>query len=153
MEDQLAFVKSLLRKLQGTLDKAILQKYNLNKCERVAEKLNNFSPNCMECQQQLSELKDHLIQLESKKDRLEYTDYNHHNQLIKGITSHLHKKHKLLPEGYYLSIYMSFGISIGCALGLTIFNNIALGIPIGMGIGIAIGAGLDADAKKKGKTI
>ncbi|WP_234028562.1 hypothetical protein [Lentibacillus sp. Marseille-P4043] len=69
--------------------------------------------------------------------------------------SNLQKKHKLVEEGYYLGIFMSLGLSLGVVFGLTVLDIGLLGLPIGVGmcIGLAIGSGMDADAKKRGKTI
>ena len=94
-----------------------------------------------------------LIQIKDNIDRLDDTNLKQYKQLINGITSHLQNQHKLVQEGHYLAIFMSLGMSLGVVFGLTIFDNIGLGIPIGVSMGLAIGAGLDADAKKRGKTI
>jgi len=150
LEDRIEFVKTILKKLRDTVSKERLKQLDLDKCERAVEKLSIFSESCEECQYYLLELEEYFIQLEANQDE---TDFKQHKQFIYGITSHLQKNHKLLPEGYYLSIFMSLGMSIGVVFGLTIFENIGIGIAIGMCTGLAIGAGLDADANKKGKTI
>ncbi|WP_253957765.1 hypothetical protein [Metabacillus halosaccharovorans] len=153
MNDHLDQIKATIKELRSIDNKKITGKLDLNKCERVAEKLDSLSENCQECEQQLLELKNHLIELKSNIDNLDKQTLKQHLLLIQQTYNHLQKKHKLLPEGYYMSIYMSIGMSLGVVFGLTIFDNIALGIPIGMCFGMAIGAGLDADVKKKGKTI
>ncbi|MCM3439448.1 hypothetical protein [Metabacillus halosaccharovorans] len=153
MKDHLDQIKATIMELRNIDNKKITGKLDLNKCERVAKKMDSLSENCQECEQQLLELKNHLIQLKLNIDNLDKQALKQHHLLIQKSYNHLQKKHKLLPEGYYMSIYMSIGMSLGVVFGLTIFDNIALGIPIGMCLGIAIGTGLDADVKKKGKTI
>jgi hypothetical protein len=143
----------MIRALKRTVSKQTTTKLDLDKCERIVERLESFSASCEGCQQHLLEVKNHFTLLEVNVERIEETTFKQHRQLINHIISHLQKKHKLIAEGYYLAIFMSIGMSIGVAFGLTIFDNIGLGIPIGMCFGLAIGAGLDADAKKKGNTI
>ncbi|MEH7237772.1 hypothetical protein [Bacillus sp. JJ1562] len=143
---------SIIRKLKSTISKESCKKLDLNKCERVVQRLASFSDSCAECQQYLLDLRDYFIQLEANIDGIE-TDLKQHKKIIHDIVSHLQKEHKLVPEGMYLTLFMSIGVSLGIVFGLTIFDNIGLGLPIGMSMGIAIGAGLDADAKKKGNTI
>jgi hypothetical protein len=94
-----------------------------------------------------------ITQLSIVKGQLSNEDFKSYKSLITKITDHLQKTHKLLSEDYYISIYMSIGMSLGLLFGMLVFDNIALGLPIGMSLGIAIGAGIDADNKKKGKTI
>lgn len=146
-------IKRIIIKLRNTVRKEVLKSLNIDKCERVIEKLDSFSTNCEECQAQLLELKNLFLHLKANGNQLGNNEYKQTKQLINNIVSHLQKKHKLLPEGYYLSIFMSVGISLGVVFGLTIFDNIGLGIPVGMTMGIAIGIAMDEDAKKKGKTI
>ncbi|WP_235991733.1 hypothetical protein [Metabacillus schmidteae] len=153
MNEHIDHINTMINELKATNNKKISAKLDLNKCERLADKLASLSKDCQDCEQQLKEFKDHIIQLNKKKDQIDKFDLKQHTQIIHQIYSHLQKQHKLLPEGYYMSIYMSIGISLGVVFGLTIFENIALGIPIGMCLGIAIGAGLDAEVKKKGNTI
>jgi hypothetical protein len=153
LENQADQVKTLLRELGGTVSKPISKQLDLDKCERVVEKLGSFSSSCKECQQQLLELMNYLILIKENIDRIDDTSLKRYKQLISHITSHLHNKHKLIQEGYYLGIFMSLGMCFGVVFGITVFDNVGLGIPIGMCIGLAVGASMDADAKKKGKTI
>jgi hypothetical protein len=152
LENRTDQVKDLLRELKGT-DAPIYKKLDLDKCERIVEKLGSFSSSCKDCQQHLLELMNVLNLIKGNFDRLDGTNLKQFKQLINGITSHLQNKHKMVQEGHYLALFISLGMSLGVVFGLTIFDNIGLGIPIGMSIGLAIGAGLDADAKKNGKTI
>ena len=126
-----------------------------NKLERIVSRLNAFShaEACESCKSLLKEAEERIGKLAFHRNALPKDGLKAYQKWAGTLTTHLQQGHKLVPEGFYLAIYMSIGISIGLAFGLTIFDNIALGLPIGMSIGIAVGAGLDADAKKKGKTI
>jgi vacuolar-type H+-ATPase subunit I/STV1 len=152
VENHVDDIKTNIAKLRSTISKELSKKLDLNKCERVVDKLDSFSASCEECQQHLVDLKNHFTQLEVNVDEIDKGS-KHHKQVIQAIVAHLQKEHKLVPEGFYLSLYMSIGMSIGVVFGLTIIDNFALGISFGMSMGIALGAGLDADAKKKGNTI
>ncbi|WP_129717447.1 hypothetical protein [Pedobacter sp. SYP-B3415] len=62
------------------------------------------------------------------------------------------KRHKIVPEGYYLAIWMPLGIAIGLPYGI-LFKNLAIGVALGPAIGLMIGGFLNANAKKKGLII
>ncbi|WP_010280707.1 hypothetical protein [Bacillus timonensis] len=152
MEQHVNDIMTIIKRMRKTISKESSKKLDLNKCERVVQRLESFSASCVEYEQYQVKLKDHLIQLEANVDEMN-TDFNQHKKVIQCIVSHLQKEHKLVPEGMYLTLYMSIGMSLGMVFGFTVFDNLTLGLPIGMSMGIAIGAGLDADAKKKGNTI
>lgn len=152
MENSATSIKSNLQELRGTVSKPISKKLQLDKVNRMVEKLDSFSASCEDCQQYLGELNDCLLSIKENPETIDDTNLHRYKKLISNISSHLQKKHKLIEEGHYLAICMSIGMGIGMVLGLTVFDNIGLGLPIGMCLGLAIGAGLDEDAKKKGKT-
>lgn len=139
-----------LNDYRNTVDEKVGTKLELEKCERMIQKLSALSSNCEGCKQHFVEMEDHIIHLKEQSEQHVEVDYKLHKQKIDTISSHLLKKHKLVPTGYYLSVYMSFGLSLGVVFGLLIFDNIALGISLGIAVGVAIGAGLDAGAKNKG---
>lgn len=153
MKQHVDKIKATINELRRIDNKKINTVLDLNKCERVIDKLGTLANDCQECEQQLVEFEKHYNHILEKNNQLQESDYKLHKKLIRAAYSHLQKNHKLLPDGYYLSLFISVGMSIGVMFGLTIFDNIALGLPIGMCMGIAIGSGLDADAKKNGKTI
>lgn len=150
MQNEVEYIKTIIKELRSSVDEATVKKLDLDKSERVVDRLGSFSDGCKECQQQLLELKSHFAKLQ---EEIQATTVKEHNKFINDISSHLQKQHKLVAEGTYLAIYLSIGMSIGMALGLTIFDNIGLGMSLGMSMGLALGIGLDADAKKKGKMI
>lgn len=138
--------------LRNSLGEKASKKLELDKCNRLVQRLNTLSSECEKCYQHFIDLEIHIAQLIDKSNQLTKTDFKQHSQKLEYISSHLLKEHKLVSKDYYLSIYMSLGLSIGLILGL-LFDNLALGLPIGLGVGVVIGASLDADVKKKGKTI
>jgi F0F1-type ATP synthase assembly protein I len=144
----------ILEKIDGLndeIDDKQAKTLELDLLKRITIRLHSFD--CTECANYLSEMCEYIDYLDENKNSLEKQKLKDYRKIIEEIKTHLQKEHGLIPEGYYLSIYMSIGMSIGLVFGLTVFDNLAMGLPIGMSIGLAIGAGIDADYKKKGKTI
>jgi hypothetical protein len=126
---------------------------NVDQLIRVVDRLETFSGECQECEKYLSNFSNHIENLKNQYVNNMKLDFKDHQKKVNEIISHLQNQHKLISEGYYLTIYMSIGMSLGLVFGLLVGDNLALGLSFGLGIGIAIGASLDADAKKKGLTI
>jgi hypothetical protein len=152
-EEQWELLKAKLANVNESADNKQTSKFELDKLGRVLERLYSFSSECEECGQKLLEAEGQVVNLNENLNNLENIDYKEYRKVLDNAVQHLQQQHKLIINGYYMSIYMSIGMSLGLVFGLTIFDNIGLGLPIGMAIGMAIGTGLDADAKKKGKTI
>lgn len=140
-----------ITKLNDEIDDKQSKILELDLLERITIRLQSLD--CIERANNLYELGGYVNYLNKNKDSLGKQELKEYRKTIGEITTHLQKGHGLVPEGYYLSIYIPFGMSIGLVFGLIIFDNLALGLPIGMAIGIAIGSVIDADHKKKGKTI
>ncbi|SEN52405.1 hypothetical protein SAMN04488134_101279 [Amphibacillus marinus] len=134
-------------------DKNQLNKLRIPQLKRAIKHMTSYADTCTDCREQLVATEEHLHTLVKEIDQTEKQDLKVHVAFVNHIVKHLEKEHKLVTEGYYMSIFMSIGMSIGLVLGLTLLDNIALGLPIGMSIGLAVGIGLDADAAKKGKQI
>ncbi|ADU32002.1 hypothetical protein Bcell_3762 [Evansella cellulosilytica DSM 2522] len=141
-------LKEMLEELESIGDENVKKKLQLKQSSKLIVKLDSLSEECEECQHHFDGFEDHIHQL--KAGDFNEDSLKKHKKFLYKVTSHLQKKHKIVSEGYYMSIFMSIGISMGVVFGLTIFDNIALGIPIGLSMGLAIGAGIDADSKKKG---
>jgi hypothetical protein len=142
-----------LEELSNEIGDINSKRLNISQLIRVTKRLESFSGECEECEEQLSEIGIRINVLKNKQGQLEKFELKVHQQKVNAILSHLQKKHKLVAEGTYLSIYMSIGMSLGLVFGMLIYDNLSMGLSLGMGIGVAIGAGLDANAKKKGLTI
>lgn len=77
-----------------------------------------------------------------------------------AIIKKLEKDHKIVPKGFYQSMWLAlgmtvFGVPMGMAFGAAI-GNIAMfgiGLPIGMAIGIAVGSQKDTQAAKEGRQL
>jgi hypothetical protein len=148
--------ENLLNELKALTERAgekKIKQLNPVFLERLGKRLFSFAEGCQECEEYLLRLSEHIEELKDKDYGLEKQEWKQHRLMINEMVAHLQKKHKLVTEGYYLSIYMCLGMSIGFLFGQVIFDNIALGLPFGLGIGVAIGSALDADAEKKGLTI
>lgn len=153
MQNEVEHLKTMVREMKDAVGGPTTKKLNLDKCERMIERLGSFSDSCPECKQNLLDLQTHFTELQENIGPLQADTLKCHNQWINQIASHLQKQHKLVAEGTYLAIYMSLGLSMGMVFGLTIFDNIGLAMPMGLSIGLALGSAMDADARKKGKTI
>lgn len=151
--DNMTYDKLLktLDRLMLELDDKQVKSLELDMLKRIAIRLQSFE--CSECEDNLPRLGEYVRYLDENRDSLDKKELKEYRKNIELIKAHLQKEHGLVPEGYYMSIYMSLGMSIGLVFGMLVFDNLALGLPIGMSTGLAIGAGIDADYKKKGKTI
>ena len=140
-----------IARLSDEIDDKQVETLALDLLKRITIRLQSFD--CTECGNYLSEISGYVNYLDENKNSLEKQQLQEYRKIMEEIKIHLQNEHGLVPEGFYLGIYMSFGMSIGLLFGMIVFDNFVLGMPIGMAIGVAIGSGIDADYKKKGKTI
>jgi hypothetical protein len=137
---------------RDTLSEKDYKKYKLRLLLCIAERVDQFYPTCGQCQifqQDISTIVQDIGNLTQFTDKTRQKSYF---KTIDNISKHLQKQHKLVNEGYYLSIGMAIGSGIGVALGAAL-EKFGGGLPIGVGIGIAIGAALDAKAKKESRIL
>lgn len=150
--DWLNNTEKQIYQLKDTLSDKDYKKYNLRQLLCLAERVAQFYPVCVECQSFQQEISasiqdiGNLIQLPDNNRQKSYLNK------ISNITKHLQKQHKLVDEGYYMSIGIAIGTGFGVALGAAM-QQIGAGIPVGVGIGLAIGAALDAKAKREGRIL
>ncbi|MFC4388936.1 hypothetical protein ACFOZ1_14125 [Gracilibacillus marinus] len=137
--------------LHSQLDKKQAQAVELDLLKRITIRLDSFD--CTVCTEAHSDIEEYVHYLEDHNDAIDKERLKDYRKRIEKIKTHLLKEHGLIEEGYYLSIYMSIGMSFGLIFGMIISDNLALGLPIGLAIGLAIGVAIDADYKKKGKTL
>jgi len=123
----------------------------IERLERIIARLGSYS-DCKDCNGYITQLNACLEEL-SNLDTLDKLGTKQLRNTVQSIIGHFGKEHKLISEGHYMSTYMSIGLSLGVVFGMLLFDNLAIGISVGMCMGIAIGTSLDADAKKKDKTI
>ena len=125
--------------------------YKLDLLIRISKRLNDFFPDCIDCQNMKREMEIIICSLDNllQSSREEQKNYF---ASIDNIVKHLKEKHNLVSENQNLALWLPLGIGIGLPLGIPM-GNIALGIPIGLAIGVAIGLSLDAKAKREGRVI
>jgi len=137
---------------KDTSNKKKSKKYKLELLLGVANRVDEFSSDCGECQifqQEITTLAQdlgNLIQLPGKERR------KSHIKRINNIVKHLKKEHKLITEGYYRGMGMMIGPVMGTSIGAA-FDNTVVGIGIGIAIGFVIGNYMDKKAEKEGKVI
>lgn len=146
-------LKGKLKALAEKVGEREAKRLNLDKMQRVINKLQSFADGCQECANFLTEMDEHIERIMAAEGPMDKSALQAHKQLLSGMGSHLQKSHQLLPEGHYMSMYMSIGFALGISFGLTLMDNIAIGMSLGLCIGIAIGVAMDEDARKKGKSI
>lgn len=144
-----------INNMKKKTDKKSWKRYNFELVERVILKLESF-PDCSECSELIDEY-SYVIQ-DMKIESLT-TVPKRYTLILKKSKSHLQKKHKLIPEGYYTELGLTFGVSAGLIFG-TVFSSaigqtslIGIGLPLGIGIGLSIGSYMDTKAKKDGLII
>jgi hypothetical protein len=125
--------------------------YKLDMLIRISKRLNDFIPDCVDCQNMKREMEIIVGSLDNLVHSSKEEQKNYFNA-IDNMVRHLKEKHNLISENQNLALWLPLGIGIGLPLGIPM-GNIALGIPIGLAIGAAIGVSLDAKAKKEDKVI
>ena len=125
--------------------------YKLDLLIRISKRLNDYFPDCVDCQNMKREMEIIICSLDNllQSSREEQKNYF---ASIDNIAKHLKEKHNLVSENQNLALWLPLGVGIGLPLGFPM-GNIALGIPIGLAIGAAIGVSLDAKAKREGRVI
>ena len=114
------------------------------------------------------ELPEKIVELINLKieelNSISYTDKKLKKLIKKNqtkIIQLLEKELKIVPKGYYQTLWLAlgmsiFGVPIGTAIALTIMNNMALlgiGFPFGMIIGMCLGKQMDKKAFKEGRQL
>ncbi|MCJ7472916.1 MAG: hypothetical protein MUP02_08930 [Actinobacteria bacterium] len=125
--------------------------YKFDQLIRISKRLNDFFPDCIDCQNMKREMEIIICSLDNLVRSSREEQKNYFNA-IDNMVKHLKEKHNLIYEGHNLALWLPLGVGIGLPLGIPM-GNIALGIPIGLAIGVAIGVSLDAKAKREGRVI
>lgn len=140
-----------LRGYRHTLDAKTRKRCRLDLMQRAVMRVAEFSEHCSECQHLQHELTD-IATFPSRTDRAAKSEMKTYRKKLRGLTEHLHKAHKLLPQGTYFGLGIILGTAIGISLG-NLMQIIGAGIAIGTGMGVAIGSGLEARAKREGRIL
>jgi len=140
-----------LESFKHDLNKKELKRCKLHNLERIVRRVAEFSESCPECQQQQRGV-DELIHALGGPFQSSKTEQKNYYRKLRTLTTHMTKKHKLRAEGSFLALGLALGPAIGVSLG-SAMQNIGVGIAIGTGLGIALGSGLEARAKREGRTI
>ena len=82
------------------------------------------------------------------------------NKTYSSILKLIEKELKIVPKGYYRTLWMSlgmatFGMPLGVAFSVALdnFAFISIGLPIGIAIGLTMGEGMDQKAAKEGRQL
>lgn len=148
-------IKNLLKEIlhiKKQIEPKLVRRLKLDLLERIVIRLEDYSKACDECKGYLNYIENDISKIKDNLDILKKESLKDYSRKVKTITKHLKKKHKLVEEGEYLSLYISFGLMFGVAIGSAL-DNVALGPAFGLSIGAAIGVSLDANAKKEGRVI
>ena len=69
------------------------------------------------------------------------------------MTGHFKKKHKLVTEGFYKSLFAGAGVIIGAVITFIVVPYDTIWVFVGAGAGLAVGAILDAKVKKEDRIL
>ncbi|MBC8421358.1 MAG: hypothetical protein H8E04_00645 [Actinobacteria bacterium] len=154
MQDQNGWFDNISEEIDRQKQKFSPGEYKVYKFDlliRISKRLNDFFPDCMDCQNMKREVEIIICSLDNLVRSSREEQKNYFNA-IDNMVKHLKEKHNLISEGQNLALWLPLGVGIGLPLGIPM-GNIALGIPIGLAIGVAIGVSLDAKAKREGRVI
>ena len=137
---------------KDTLSKKEQKKYKLDLLPRVAERVEDFSSYCGECQafqQEITTLVQDLGNLMQMPGREAVKRYS---EAVSNMVKHLQKQHKLVSEGHYVGIGLAIGAGVGTVFGSAL-EGAGIGTAIGTAIGFTIGSYLKKKAEEEGKLI
>jgi len=127
--------------------------YKIDRLERIAERIDEFSHECEECEALKTEVEDITEKLSEYLQGIPHlrAEYEKRNE---KIVKHLQKKHKLAYKEYFAASYSFIGFTIGSIIsgGIMWFINPNFVIPtmlMGFALGIIIGRILGKKKDKK----
>ncbi len=143
--------------LKNTLDQKDYKRFRLDSLLAVAWRVDQFSSECTEClsfREGVERLIKNAGDVAHGGDReLRKAHINDLSKTMNKMVFHLRRQHKLVTEGYYMSICTALGMVLGLIISGVVFDDQSIGIAIGVGGGVAIGAALDAKAKKEDRIL
>jgi len=153
MKEKRDRILEVLSDIAASTDLKLLKRLNIEQIKKVTARIDSYAANCLKCTEYMDDLLRIIEEIANNNGQVDEAKIKSLNHLLQVVISHLESVHKLVPEGYYMSIFLSLGMCVGLVFGLAIFDNIAICLPLGLCLGICTGSALDADAKKKGKVI
>jgi hypothetical protein len=131
--------------------------FKVDRLEKIAERLDEFSENCARCENLKSETEDIVERLPeyingSPRQRKAYEKRND------ALAEHLRKEHKLYPHNYFMSVYSLAGFAAGIILAGSLsllffpellFHALIVGFLLGLFAGYFYGAKIDKQQKKQ----
>ena len=153
-----------ISELKDRLSPLDQRRYKLSLFIRVTRRVAGFLTDCEECRSlksQITGLSEALIYSPQMTPKA----YENYLTIIKSITRHLKRKHRLVDEKQYIKRFVSIGAAFGLSLVISGFVLINFGITvlvltitlpalvIRVIFGYAVGYLLDKRAKKKGRVI
>lgn len=73
-------LKTIFEELRNSVDEKVATKLELDKCNRIIQRLSSFSSDCEECHQHFVYLESHIMQLKAKLEQLTESDFKEHKQ-------------------------------------------------------------------------
>src|SRR5690554_305872 len=101
-DDLLAAVADLTEKMDSREN----NKYKLAQVERIVNRLGEFLGVCDDCYRLLAAVNEQIQKLKAHDAKLNREDFREYHLTLKKVIDHLQKKHKLVPESYYMETYM-----------------------------------------------
>ena len=144
-------VSARIDTITAGMDKRQIKRYKLDLLPRLAARIDNFATFCPECQPYRQEISE-LLEVAANPTAIPKAEFKEYTDKVNAITKHLQKTHKLVTQGYYMSLASSIGPGLGFGIG-AFTDNTGAGIGIGVALGTGIGWLLDRKAKREGRVI
>ena len=167
MENQEVWYTNISRQIEELRDQLSIKeekRYKLAVLLRLAKRVADFSNNCQHCHYSKGRIRL-LFETLRNIPQMSPGEYKDYQAVIKDITRHLKKEHRLVDEKQYLKRFVSLAATLGLTLiafgyvllnfGITILV-LSFTLPalfVRMIFGYTIGYLLDKRAKKQGRVI
>ena len=126
----------------------------MNTLVRVARRINEYSSNCIYCEEYKKEIENITLNFDTLKN-LPTSKRKRPFRKLKPVIRHLQREHKLVVHDQYAKTGMVVGLAAGAVLGLVVgivlknhHIGIILGMLIGLFTGMKIGSSLESSVRK-----
>lgn len=148
-------IKRTINKQKENIYKRDFKFFKIDRLEKIAERIDEYSDNCEECENLKKEV-EHISNKLSEYINGSLQERSEYEKRSEIIVKHLKDKHGLISPGYYSAVYSLAGFSAG----ISVFTGIAylinpvfwkFGLLIGFTLGIIAGRiyGNKKDKQKK----